>query len=119
MTWVTALGAALLLFVSILLHELSHALVAKYFGIPVSRITLFLFGGMANIEHDPDSPKKEVLMAIVGPITSVVLGVLCLGLASLSIGSAAEATDPGQQAGNVRRPDQGDGPTDLSTGGDA
>jgi Zn-dependent protease/predicted transcriptional regulator len=80
-TWITAIITGLLFFVSILLHELSHAAVAKMRGIPVRAITLFALGGVAQIEKDAADAKSEFWMGIIGPITSIVIGGVCLGLA--------------------------------------
>ena len=71
--------AALLLFLSVLLHELGHSYVALRYQIPISRITLFIFGGMAHMGKEPPSPRAEFLIAIAGPLVSLILGAGCLG----------------------------------------
>ena len=83
-TWAIAVLTGLLFFVSILLHELSHAAVAKLRGIPVRAITLFALGGVAQIEKDAADAKSEFWMGIIGPITSIVIGIVCLVLAWLT-----------------------------------
>lgn len=71
--WLIGSVSAILLFVSVLLHELSHAIVAKYNKIPIERIQLFFFGGVAFMRDENIKPKTEFLMAIAGPICSLVL----------------------------------------------
>jgi len=66
----------LLFFFSVLVHELCHSLIAKSKGIEVNRISLWIFGGMAEIEKEPDTPAKEFVMAIAGPVASFVLAVI-------------------------------------------
>jgi Zn-dependent protease/CBS domain-containing protein len=95
--WGMAVGAALLFFASVLAHELAHSLVAKARGVPVRGITLHLFGGVSNIEREPNSPSGEFVMAILGPITSLVIGGVLVWIAGLGIGPLRETlADPTQ-----------------------
>ena len=66
----------ILFFISLLIHEVSHSLVARSKGTRVERITLFLFGGMAQIEKEPDTPSSEFIMAIAGPAASFILALI-------------------------------------------
>lgn len=78
--WVQGLVAALLLFASVLLHELAHALVALRHGIPVGGITLHIFGGVSQLDSEPETPRAELLIAIVGPLMSFALAGLAHAL---------------------------------------
>ncbi len=80
--WMGVIGA-LGLFTSIVLHELAHSLVARRFGVPMKGITLFIFGGVAEMTEEPPSPKAEFSLAIAGPIASVVIGAICWGLGQM------------------------------------
>jgi Zn-dependent protease len=84
--WIVALVATLLLFASVLAHELGHSLVALHQGIPVKSITLFILGGVASIERDPSSPGREVVLAGVGPAVSLVIGVVTFALSQVLAG---------------------------------
>lgn len=78
--WVTGILAALFLFLSVLVHELAHSLVAIARGLSVQGITLFIFGGVSNIKGEPERPSVEFVMAIVGPLASLVLAGIFWGL---------------------------------------
>jgi len=77
--WVMGVVGALGLFASIVVHEFAHSLVARQFGMPMKGITLFIFGGVAEMGEEATSPKGEFFMAIVGPLTSIALAALFYG----------------------------------------
>ncbi len=79
--WASAIVTGLLFFAAIVVHELSHALVARARNLPVRSITLFALGGVAMIEKEAADAKTEFWMGIAGPITSFLIGLLCLALA--------------------------------------
>jgi Zn-dependent protease/predicted transcriptional regulator len=81
--WILGLGGGIIFFASIVLHELGHCVVARHYSIPVSNITLFIFGGVSQIMSEPGSPRAEFLMAIAGPAVSFLLGGLLLGAGQL------------------------------------
>jgi Zn-dependent protease/CBS domain-containing protein len=90
--WAKGLVASLLFFVSILLHELGHAVVARRHGLSTQSITLFIFGGVAQLEKDPRDGRAEFWMAAAGPAVSLVLAGLFYACATLPfLGPSAAA----------------------------
>lgn len=89
--WQMGLSGMIGLFVSLILHELSHSLVARQFGLPIKGITLFIFGGVAQLEDEPDNPRAEFWIAIAGPIASLILAILFWMLGALSHGLGGPA----------------------------
>ena len=74
--WSMGIITTILIFASVLLHELAHSLVAIKFGIPIKKITLFIFGGVAQMEKEPHQPGIELKIALVGPATSLALALI-------------------------------------------
>ena len=78
--YVAGLAFAVILYLSVLLHEASHAMMARHYGFPVSSITLHFLGGMTAIEGEARKPREEFMIAVVGPVTSILVGAVSLGL---------------------------------------
>ncbi|WP_019854085.1 site-2 protease family protein [Actinopolyspora mortivallis] len=91
--WLAGVAAAALLVVSILVHELAHAVVAVRNGVPVDGITLWLLGGMARLRGEAATPRSDLLIAVVGPVTSGALAVVFAGVTwMLALVQAGELT---------------------------
>jgi Zn-dependent protease/predicted transcriptional regulator len=97
--WIAALVTAALFFVSLLLHELAHSLVAQARGLRVTAITLFALGGVSQIQDDATDAKTEFRVAIAGPIASLIIGFGCLAIA-LGLGWQ-RSTEPQTAAAGV------------------
>ena len=85
--WLTAVAGAVLFYLCLLAHEMSHALVARRSGVKVAGITLWLFGGVSRLQGEPASAGSEALIAGVGPLTSFVIALIAFGLASVIPGT--------------------------------
>jgi len=93
-TWAAAIITTVLFFSSILLHELSHSIVARRLGLPVKDITLFIFGGVSSLGAEPSDAKQEFKVAIVGPLTSFAIGIFAGIIALIGILTNLERTMP-------------------------
>ena len=74
--WSMGISGALALFASVIVHELFHSLIARRYGLPMKGITLFVFGGVAEMDDEPPSAKAEFLMALAGPVASILMGLI-------------------------------------------
>ena len=84
--WMKGVLAALLLFASVAFHELSHSVVARRYKVSIESITLFVFGGVAQMKGEPPHPRAEFLIAIAGPVSSICLSGLFFGVSQVTPG---------------------------------
>jgi len=99
--YVAGFAFAVLLYLSVLLHEVSHALVAKHYGLPVRSISLQFLGGMTEIDGEAATPGQEFKIAVVGPLTSIVVGLISVGLALVAPGGLTEMAFQGLAGANL------------------
>ena len=93
--WTIGIVSAVILFVSVFLHELSHSYIARKNGLPIARITLFFFGGVSEMSEEPKDPGLEVRMAAAGPLTSFAIAIVLGGLWYLTaLSGPATAANP-------------------------
>ncbi len=90
--WVAGVSAAVLLFATVLIHELAHAFVAIRRGLPVPRITLFIFGGVSHLERQPDTARAEFAIAAAGPATSLIIAAIT-GVLAVTVGALNEKAE--------------------------
>lgn len=88
--YVVGFISAILLFVTVLIHELSHSFTARANGLPVHTISLFIFGGVSNLTREPQTPRIELLVALAGPLASLVLAGIFFGLHALAGSGSSE-----------------------------
>jgi Zn-dependent protease len=100
--YAVSLAFAILLYLSVLVHELCHTVVALHYGLPVRRISLYLLGGVSEIEKPAPTPGREAGIAFAGPLVSLVIGVLSLGvLQVLDEGTVARVLAEGLMYSNL------------------
>jgi Zn-dependent protease len=90
--WTVGIAAAVLLFFTVLIHELAHALVAIRRGLPVPRITLFMFGGVSQLSRQPETARAEFVIAAAGPATSLGIAAIS-GALAITVGTANEKVE--------------------------
>jgi Zn-dependent protease len=93
-TWIASIFTSIFFFITLLLHELAHSIVAKSRGLRVRAITLFALGGVSQIESEAPNARSEFWIAIVGPLSSLVIGGVLLGLARLSGAGTTAPSNP-------------------------
>jgi Zn-dependent protease len=86
--WIMGIVGAMGLFLSIIVHEFSHSLVARKYGMPMKGITLFIFGGMAEMTDEPPRPRAEFMMAAVGPASSILIAAVFYSIHAAGMGGS-------------------------------